>query len=92
MWIPPRARQVLQLFYNLASLVFSLILDYQLFRLVVSSYTRGYVEATILATPLYIPQLVMPIGVTLMIVVLLAEIGDDLRALFLGRPPAQQGG
>lgn len=81
MWIPSRFRLVLQLFYDLVSLAFSLILDYQLFRQVLSSYTRGYVEPTILATPLYIPQMVMPIGVTLMIVVLLVEIGNDLKAL-----------
>lgn len=82
MWIPSLARLVLQLLYDFVSLGFSLILDYQLFRQVSSSYARGYAEPTILATPLYIPQMVMPIGVTLMIVVLLVEIGNDLRALF----------
>jgi TRAP-type transport system small permease protein len=89
--IPRRPRQVLQLFYNLISLIFSVILDYQLFRLVISSYTGGYVEPTLLATPLYIPQLVLPIGVTLMVVVLLAEIRDDLRTLLSGVLPAQEG-
>jgi TRAP-type transport system small permease protein len=87
-WIPPRPRQVLQLAFNVISLIFSVILDYQLFRVIVSSYTGGYVEPTILGTPLYIPQLVMPIGVTLMIVVLLAEIREDLRILLLGVHPA----
>jgi TRAP-type C4-dicarboxylate transport system permease small subunit len=90
MWIPSRGRLVLQLVYDLVSLVFTLILDYQLFRQVISSYNRGYVEATILATPLYIPQLVMPIGVTLMIIVLLAEIRNDLRALFPCRIHAEE--
>jgi TRAP-type C4-dicarboxylate transport system permease small subunit len=59
--------------------------------LVISSYTGGYVEPTILATPLFIPQLVMPVGVVLMIVVLLAEIGNDLRVLLPGRRQSQEG-
>jgi TRAP-type transport system small permease protein len=89
--IPRRRQQVLQLFYNLISLVFSVILDYQLCRLVISSYAGGYVEPTLLATPLYIPQLVLPIGVTLMIVILLAEIFDGFRTLLTDAHPAQEG-
>ena len=90
-WIPSRVRPLFQLLYDLTSLGFSLILAYQVSRLVISSYTGGYVEPTILATPLFIPQLVMPVGVVLMIVVLLAEIGNDLRVLLPGRRQSQEG-
>jgi TRAP-type transport system small permease protein len=91
--LPARGQHILQLVFDLLALGFGVILDYQLVRLVVSSYTRGVREATILATPLYIPQIVMPVGVSLMIVVLLAHIWGDLRALYglngAGRPRTQ---
>jgi TRAP-type C4-dicarboxylate transport system permease small subunit len=82
MRIPARSRAALQLMFNLLSLVFVVILDYQLIRLVISSYTRGVIEPTILATPLYIPQLVMPIGVFMIVMVLLVHILEDCRTLF----------
>lgn len=84
--IPYRPRQVLQLFFNLGALGFSLILDHQLIRLVVSSYTRDNIAPTLIATPLFIPQLVMPIGVTFMILLLLAAIVGNFASI-TGRGP-----
>ena len=72
--LPRRGQVILQLIFDLLALGFSLLLEYQLIQLVASSYSRGFKEATILATPLYLPQLVMPLGVGLMIVVLSAQI------------------
>ncbi len=79
--LPAHGQHALQLVFDLLALGFGVVLDHQLIRLVMSSYTREVREATILATPLYIPQIVMPVGVSLMIIVLLAHIWGDFRAL-----------
>lgn len=78
--LPKFGQRCLQLVFDLLALGFGIILDYQLIQLVVSSYDRGVREATILGTPLYLPQIAMPVGVTLMIVVLIMQIRDDIRA------------
>jgi TRAP-type C4-dicarboxylate transport system permease small subunit len=83
--LSPRIRRQLQLAYDVLCLAFGVVLDYHLIGLVMSSYRRGYVEATSLATPLYIPQIAMPIGVTLMLVVLSARIAGGLKDVS-GRP------
>lgn len=88
--LPARGQHALQLVFDLLALGFGVVLDHQLIRLVISSYTRGVREATILATPLYIPQIAMPVGVSLMIIVLLAHIWGDCRAL-CGLNGAQSG-
>lgn len=79
--LPARGQHGLQLVFDLLALGFGVVLDQQLIRLVMSSYARGVREATILATPLYVPQIVMPVGVSLMIIVLLAHIWGNFRAL-----------
>jgi TRAP-type C4-dicarboxylate transport system permease small subunit len=80
----PRSRHLAQFLFDLLSLAFGVILDYQLFRHVMSTWERNMVAPTLLATPLYIPQIVMPVGVSLMILVLLGEIGQDVKVLFAG--------
>lgn len=89
--LTPRGQCGLQVLFTMLALVFSVILDHQLIRLVASSYVRGVREATILGTPLYLPQLVMPIGVSLMIIVLVADLWADARTLLGGttRPEGQ---
>lgn len=79
--LPKRGQAVLQLVFDLLALGFGSLLLYQLIQFVASSYSRGFKEATILATPLYLPQIVMPVGVSLMIMVLLAQIVAGACAL-----------
>jgi TRAP-type C4-dicarboxylate transport system permease small subunit len=79
-----RPQRLLQIGFDLVALGVGIVLEHQLIRLVVSSYTRGFREATLLATPLYLPQIVMPVGVGLMIAVLLAQIAVGLRDLVGG--------
>ena len=90
--LPKRGQDILQLVFDLLALGFGLLLEYHLIQLVLSSYSRGFKEATILATPLYLPQLVMPVGVGFMIVVLLAQILGGARALFRGAGAEPVGG
>lgn len=84
-----RKQDLVQIAFDLVALGASLILEYQLILLVVSSYTRGFREATVLATPLFIPQLAMPVGIGLMIVVLLGQVVTGVGRLVGGRaaPP-----
>lgn len=79
--LPRRVRPVVELFYDLAALGISLVLLYQLARLAVSSWERGMVAPTLMETPIYIPQVVMPLGAALLVLGLLAEIARDLRRI-----------
>ena len=78
--LSPGMKRAVELLFNLLALLVSVILDWQMIRLVEASYERGVVAATILATPLYIPQSVTVIGMTGVVVVLVCQILDDLLA------------
>lgn len=80
-----RLQSILQLLFNVLSLGFAIIMEYQLIRLVISSYSRNNVAPTLLATPIYLPQLIMPIGMALMLVILVAEIAHNLTDIFRTR-------
>lgn len=69
-----RAREALKLLFNVLSLVIAIILDWQLAQLVIESWERGVLAPTVLATPLYLPQIVMVIGMTGVVMVLTAQI------------------
>jgi TRAP-type C4-dicarboxylate transport system permease small subunit len=60
--LPPRLRAMSHLLFDLLSLVFCGVLIWQLSRYVLQSWHSGDVAPTLLATPLWIPQLLMPIG------------------------------
>jgi TRAP-type C4-dicarboxylate transport system permease small subunit len=68
--------------YAVCAIVVSLIFLYEVGRLVLNSYSRQILAPTLTETPLWIPQLVLPIGMALMIL-----------ALFLGltekKPPVE---
>lgn len=79
---PFRVRAHLECVFHVVALIFTSVLDYQLFRLIASSYEREIRSPTLLATPLYLPQLVMPVGVSVMVLLLLVETGRRFMALF----------
>lgn len=83
--LPERTRQSLQLLFDLLSLAFMLILGWQLLRLVMQSYERGVQAATTLATPLYLPQMLMVAGAVSVILVLLKQVAEDVAQLQGGR-------
>lgn len=60
--LPPRLQAMSHLLFDLLSLAFCGVLIWQLTRLVLQSWNSGDVAPTLLATPLWIPQAVMPIG------------------------------
>ena len=84
--LPRRIQHWVACAFTALSILFVGILDWQLFKLVQSSFRRGNVEPTLLATPLWIPQTVMPIGMTLLLLVLIAMFAKEIAALVAGEP------
>ena len=72
-------RCIVDLVFNLVSLLFLTIVDYWLWVHIASSYQSGLTSISIFQTPLYIPQLFMGIGVTF----LGLEVILEIVALFL---------
>ncbi len=75
------SRWMIDLAFNLVSLVFLMIVDYWAWVHVLSSYRSGLTSISIFQTPLYIPQLFMGIGVTFLVLQVMLEIAG----LFLAR-------
>lgn len=78
--LSPRMRALSHLVFDLLSLLFCGIVLWQLTRFVASTYRSEDVAPTLLATPLWIPQAVMPIGMLAATVsVLRAAVGNWRR-------------
>lgn len=75
--LSPRARQLLAILYNIVAIALCSILAWQYFRLVMVSYSRKVLAPTLLETPIWIPQLALPIGMSLVIYALLLELWDS---------------
>lgn len=61
--LSPRMQALSHLLFDILSLLFCLVLLWQLTRFVMSSYHSGDEAPTRLATPLWIPQATMPLGI-----------------------------
>ena len=72
-------KRIMAVVFNLLSLVFAGFMEWQLYRLVTRSYNSEVMASTQLATPLWIPQSAMLIGMTLLIITLLRELYSLLR-------------
>jgi TRAP-type C4-dicarboxylate transport system permease small subunit len=68
------SRRVLDIVFNLVSLVFLVILDYWLWDHIISNYRSGMASISILQTPLYIPKLFMGVGATLLLFQVVLEL------------------
>lgn len=79
--LSPRLQTASHLLFDLLCLLFCLILVWQLSEQVISSYQSGDVAPTELATPLWIPQLVMPIGSLALTFTLLRDAWRNVRRL-----------
>jgi TRAP-type transport system small permease protein len=75
------SRWLIDLAFNVVSLLLLIIVDYWLWVHILSSYRSGLTSISIFQTPLYIPQLFMGIGVTLLVFQVVLEIAG----LFLAR-------
>lgn len=79
--LPARMQAILQFFFDILSLVFALILTWQLVRLVMNTFQRDIVAPTILQTPLYLPQSFMAFGAATIVLILFHHIWLDLRLI-----------
>lgn len=80
--LPQRVRDALQLVFDLLSLAFGVMLSYQMANLVIGSHARRVQADSILATPLWIPQLVMVIGAVTITLVLLGQVIAGFMVVF----------
>jgi len=76
-----RAREILQLSFDLASLGFAVLLFWQLLGLAMRSQAREITAATTLRTPLWWPQALMAVGVLLLVLALLVQLWRGVRRL-----------
>jgi TRAP-type transport system small permease protein len=84
--LSPRMKAVSHLVFDLLSLAFCLVLLWQLTRFVLTTYHSEDVSQTRLATPLWIPQALMPLGILAASISLLrTAIGNWRRFRSAGR-------
>jgi TRAP-type C4-dicarboxylate transport system permease small subunit len=72
--LDPRVRARLVLAYGIASLAFCVVLDVYLARLVFQSFERNITAPTMTGTPLWIPQILLPVGITLLVLVVARKL------------------
>ncbi|MDR3530923.1 MAG: TRAP transporter small permease [Rhodopila sp.] len=77
--LSPRMQALSHLVFDVLSLLFCVVLLWQLTRFVATSYRTGDVAPTLLATPLWIPQALMPIGMLAATVSLLRSAFGNWR-------------
>jgi TRAP-type C4-dicarboxylate transport system permease small subunit len=77
--LSPKLQAASHLFFDVLSLLFCLILLWQLSRFVMESYRSGDEAETLLGTPLWIPQAVMPIGILAAIISLARSMLGNWR-------------
>ncbi len=77
--LPAPVRRILDILFHLMALAVSGIAFYWIWQHVASSMRRETIAATWLETPLWIPQIAMPVGMALLIATLLVSLVRTLR-------------
>ncbi|MBM6595320.1 TRAP transporter small permease [Microvirga pudoricolor] len=78
--LPNRGRQVATMLFDAMALVCVAILTWQIGRMAVSSYERGAVAPTTLATPLYLPQGLMMLGMLSLVLILALRLAHQAQS------------
>lgn len=76
-----RGKAVSALVFDTLSFGYIALTDWYFLQFVMSSYRREAMASTALATPLWIPETVMVLGATMLLLVLGKAIIDDIRKL-----------
>jgi len=84
MRLSPSARIISQIIFDLVSLAASALVTWQLIRLALNSFRTEDVAPTPLATPLWIPQTSMGLGMALLCLALARTIAAKVRYLRAG--------
>ena len=79
MRLGPRGRAVSTLVFDVLSFAYVALTDWYFVQFVMSSYRREAMASTALGTPLWIPETVMIVGATLLLVMLGKSIVEDVR-------------
>jgi TRAP-type C4-dicarboxylate transport system permease small subunit len=87
--LSPRGRAISRVIFDVLSLIFCLLLLWQLVRFELSSWRFGDHAPTYLATPLWLPRLAMLFGIAALCFSMLRTLAADLRKL---REPVAAGG
>ena len=82
--LPEGCRRAVDVLFDASALVAIAIVDYFAARFVWSSYSRGTVAPTLLQTPQWIPQLLIPIGLTVLALALLMRVIEGVAAVKRG--------
>ena len=82
--LSPRLQALSHLLFDVLSLLFCAVLLWQLTRFVLTTHRTEDVAPTLLATPLWIPQALMPIGMLAAMVSLLRSAYGNWRRLQAG--------
>jgi TRAP-type C4-dicarboxylate transport system permease small subunit len=84
MRLSPRPRIVSQILFDLMSLAASALVSWQLIRLALNSWRAEDVAPTPLATPLWLPQMSMGLGMVLLCLALMRTIAAKVIVLHRG--------
>ena len=79
--LSPRGRAISHVIFDLLSLAFSMLLLWQLVRFELSSWRLADRAPTYLATPLWLPRVVMPLGAAALCLSVLRTLLVDIRKL-----------
>lgn len=82
--LPPRWRAASRLLFDVIALAAALVLAWEMVRLELTSWQSGDVAPTYLATPLWLPQIPMAIGMAALCMALISSISRHARALRSG--------
>jgi TRAP-type C4-dicarboxylate transport system permease small subunit len=79
MRLGPRGQAVSTLVFDILSFGYIALTNWYFLQFVMSSYRREAMASTVLATPLWIPESVMIVGATLLLIMLGKAIVEDVR-------------
>ena len=82
---PARLAFYFDFVFNVASILFTLVLIWYLLQQVISTYVREMVASTTLGTPLWIPQVFMPLGGVLLLIALIEVTWNHVRKFLAAR-------
>lgn len=90
--LTPAVRAKVVFVYGLASLAFCIMLDWYVIRLLLQSIDRKMTAASMTATPLWIPQALLPLGITLLCLVVARKLihPDEIKASAMAADVAKE--
>jgi TRAP-type transport system small permease protein len=79
MRLGPQGKAISNLVFDILSFAYVALTNWYFIQFVMSSYRREAMASTVLATPLWIPESVMVLGATMLLIMLGKAIVDDVR-------------